>query len=121
MAEIEVSSDALAVRLEGWERVWALRRRIEVPVAQVRGARVDPEAARAPRGLRAPGTYLPRVITAGTFWRRRGRDFWSVRDPTKAVVIDLGGGPYARLIVQVADAAATAAAIEKRKTAGRRR
>ena len=113
MADIGLAADTLTVHLRGWDAVWALRRRIDVPLSRVRGARHDPAAARAPRGLRAPGTYLPRVITAGTFWRRRGRDFWSVRDPAKAVVVDLtDGSPYARLIVQVDDPAGTVERIE---------
>ena len=71
MANIELSADAPTVHLRGWDAVWALRRRIDVPLSRVRGARHDPAAARAPRGLRAPGTYLPRVVTA---WARSGVD-----------------------------------------------
>jgi len=112
MAEIDVSDEMLTVRLHGREVVWALRRRVAVPLTRVRGARLDPAAARAPRGFRWPGSRLPGVITAGTFVRKGGRDFWSVRDPTKAVVIALADKPYARLIVQVADPQATVAAIE---------
>lgn len=112
MAEIEIADETLTVRLRGWEVVWALRRRVAVPLARVRGARLDPVAAGRPKGFRWPGSRLPGVITAGTFVRKGGRDFWSVRDPTKAVVIALAGKPYARLIVQVADPQATVAAIE---------
>ena len=111
MAEIEVSEGTLIIHLRGWKAVWALRRRVEVPLTGVRGARVGPAAARAPRGLRAPGTYLPRVITAGTFWRKSGRDFWSVRDSVKAVVAELAGTSFSRLIAQVDDPPGTVAAI----------
>lgn len=73
MAEIEIADETLTVRLRGWEVVWALRRRVAVPLARVRGARLDPVAAGRPKGFRWPGSRLPRVITAGTFVRKGGR------------------------------------------------
>jgi len=66
MTEIDVTTDQLVVTLHGWDRVWALERRIAVPLGAVRGATADPGMSREPAGIRAPGTHLPRVITAGT-------------------------------------------------------
>ena len=50
-----------------------------------------------------PGTYVPGVITAGTFYQDGKRVFWDVHDPEKAVVIDLHDERYNELVVQVAD------------------
>ena len=35
--------------------------------------------------------------------RKGGQRFWSVRDPAKAVAIDLDGEPFSRLSAQVPD------------------
>jgi len=50
-----------------------------------------------------PGTNLPGVITAGTFYQDGRRVFWDVHDPEKTVAIDLHDERYSQLIVEVAD------------------
>jgi hypothetical protein len=46
--------------------------------------------------------------------REQGRwAFWDVRDPERAVIIDLEDERYARLVIEVDDPAATAAAIRR--------
>jgi hypothetical protein len=65
-----------------------------------------------PKGIRAPGTHVPGVHTAGTFHIHGERIFWDVRDASKAIVIELDDEPDSRLVVQVADPRATVALIE---------
>jgi hypothetical protein len=50
-----------------------------------------------------PGTNLPGVITAGTFYHDGKRVFWDVHNPENTVVIELKDERYAELIVEVAD------------------
>ena len=120
MTTIELTPETLTVRLSGWDRVWALRSRVEVPLAHVRAVEIDPSAARGWwKGARLPGTHLPGVIIAGTFLRGGERTFYSVRDPAKAVVIHLADERYTRLVVQVADPPATVAAIRRAVAAAR--
>jgi hypothetical protein len=61
---------------------------------------------------------LPGVIYAGT-WRGRGtKEFWNVhRDRAKWLVIDLKGGGYTRVALEVADPAALAARIDAARMA----
>jgi hypothetical protein len=74
--------------------------------------RADPGIARGWwKGIRAPGTFLPGVIIAGTYYTGGERVFWDVSDATKAIVIELTGEAYARLIVEVSDPEATIALI----------
>lgn len=83
-----------------------------IPLANVRGATADPGIATEPKGLRAPGSHLPGVITAGTFHQDGEKVFWDVRDPAKAVVIELADERYARLVLQVDDPRAAVALVE---------
>ncbi|WP_412538412.1 hypothetical protein R8Z50_21470 [Longispora sp. K20-0274] len=108
MALVSVSGDELLVEIEGMHKLWALKGRLRIPLAHVRGAVVDPARSRRPRGLRLPGTYLPGILAAGTYRSADGRAFWDVRDPDRAVVIDLVEEDFTELVLQVADPHATA-------------
>lgn len=113
MAEVSIDGMDLMVRIEGLDKLWALKSRLVIPLANVRGATIDPGIIKERKGIRAPGTYLPRVITAGTFHIDGERVFWDLRDPAKAVVIELADERYARLVVEVDNPAEVVALIEK--------
>ncbi|WP_405020225.1 hypothetical protein OHV05_28485 [Kitasatospora sp. NBC_00070] len=113
MARVSVTGDTLTVEVEGLDRLWAVKSRIEIPLSNVRGATADPGIVREPKGVRAPGTHLPGVIVAGTFHRQGEKVFWDVRNPNLAVVIELSDEKYTRLVVEVADPRATVALIEQ--------
>ena len=52
------------------------------------------------------------LITAGTFHRDGKRTFWNVRHPDRAVVIELQGEAYQRLVIEVQDPRAAVELIE---------
>ncbi len=99
MTRISVSDDVLTVDIQGLHQLWALRRRIRVPLAHVRGATADPGIVHEPKGLRAPGVHVPGSAVIGTFQRDGETQFWDVRSGARAVVIELTGEAYDRLIV----------------------
>jgi hypothetical protein len=115
MTEVELTRDALVVHVHGMDQLWALKSRLEIPLAHVVGAEVDPEIAREwHKGIRAGGTHVPGVITAGTFYQEGERVFWDVHDPEKTLVIQLRDERYTRLVIEVEDPRATVAAIQGR-------
>ncbi|KQV04684.1 MULTISPECIES: hypothetical protein [unclassified Kitasatospora] len=113
MAHVSVTGDTLTVEVEGLDRLWALKSRIEIPLRNIRGATADPGITREPKGLRAPGTHFPGVIVAGTFHRDGEKVFWDVKNPELAVVVELSDEKYTRLVVEVTDPRATVALIEQ--------
>ncbi|NUR70330.1 MAG: hypothetical protein HOU81_05890 [Hamadaea sp.] len=113
MAQVGIDGATLVVEIEGMDKLWALKSRLEIPLANVRGATADPGVISESKGIRTAGTHMPGVITAGTFRVDGERIFWDVRDPAKAVVIELRDERYARLIVQVDDPRTTVGAIER--------
>ncbi len=116
MARVTVENDTLVVEVEGLDKLWALRSRLAIPLANVRGATHDPGIARDRKGIRAAGTYWPGVITAGTFHHEGERVFWDVHNPDKAVVIELADERYARLVIEVDDPRAAVGLIERATT-----
>jgi hypothetical protein len=113
VTEVELTRDALVVHGQGMDRLWALKSRLEIPLAHLVGAEVDPQVARGwHKGIRAGGTHVPGVITAGTFYQEDERVFWDVHDPERAIVIHLKDERYAKLVIEVDNPASTAAAIQ---------
>jgi hypothetical protein len=112
MAEIEYTGAALVVHVRGWDRIWALKSQLTIPIEHVVGAEsASEEARRWWHGLRMPGTKIPGVITAGTFYKDGGRVFWDVHDADRAVAIKLRDDDYTKLVVEVDDPAAVIALV----------
>lgn len=105
MADIRITDGHLEVALTRREKIAGLLGDVDVPVAAIRHVEVVENAFDAVRGLRAPGLAIPGVTRVGT-WRGRGRRSYVVaRAGQQAVVVDLEGQRYDRLVLSTADAA----------------
>jgi len=111
MPRLELTDRELIVHLNVWEMLAALHRSVRVPLLKVRGATEDPGFSGADMGLRLPGTYLPGVIAAGTYYNNGDKQFVYVTRKTQPVVIELADGSFARIVLGVADARSEAARI----------
>jgi hypothetical protein len=70
--------DTMVVRLGLWEKLAAVRWR---DLRLARAAMCGVERSIPPSTLkhvRAPGTYVPGLIKAGSYYTSRGREFWFV-------------------------------------------
>jgi hypothetical protein len=106
MVHFQEQGDTVVFTVEGWHKLWALRSELRIPRAHIVGARRDPEASKA-WGIRAPGTHIPGLLKAGTFYFDNTGDnqptFVDVQHRENTVVIDLLDEEYNRLIIEVAD------------------
>ncbi len=108
MVDITFSEGKLILEVRGADKLWALKSSLEIPLEHIAGIRTDTEIAKGWwHGLRMPGTHIPGVITAGTFYQDGNRIFWDVHHPERVVVLDLKDERYQQLIVEVADAEQT--------------
>ena len=107
MVDLSVAEGKLTLHVRGADKLWAFKSSLEIPLVHIAGVRADPETARGwYHGIRMPGTNVPGVITAGTFYQDGKRVFWDVHHPEKTIVIDLHDERYSELIVEVDDPAA---------------
>jgi hypothetical protein len=114
MVDISVTGDRLRLEVQGWDQLWALRSELEFPLAHVRSVRQDAEPALGWwHGFRLPGTDIPGLLTAGTFYQHDGAVFYDIRDPERTIVFELDHEHYRRLVVEVKDPAATVAVVRK--------
>jgi len=104
MVEIRIDGDRAVFEVEGWDKMWALKSRLEIPLEHIKGARIDDEAAKGWwHGVKLGGSDLPGVITAGTFYRKGRLVFFDVHKPEQTIVVDLDHEHYDQLILQVRD------------------
>jgi len=102
MVDVEIAGDTVVFEVRGLDKLWAFRSRLYIPLAHIRHVRVDPEAARGWfHGLRLPGTSLPGVLTAGTFYFVGKRVFWDVHHADRTIVVELQDDRYDELVVEV--------------------
>jgi hypothetical protein len=107
MAELRVEGSELVVELSELEKVGALRGDVRVPLASVRAVRVADDPRPELRGIRAPGTGIPGIIALGSR-RGEGHDFAAVYHDHPAVVVELEGTQFDRLVITVRDPQAVA-------------
>ena len=111
MATLIVESADLVVKMSEFEKFEAVHADVRVPLGAVRAVRVVDDAWPELRGIRAPGTGIPGVIAVGTRRGSFGKDFAVVHGKETAIVVELDGAGYSRLIVTTPDAETVAAAI----------
>lgn len=110
MVDVSIREGKAVFDVQGLDKLWAMRSQIAIPLEHIRGAAVDPEAARGWwHGLRLPGTQIPGLITAGTFYSHGRRVFYDVHDTDNTIVVTLDHESYDQLVIEVADPAAEAA------------
>ena len=113
MVKISIQNAQAVFDVQGLHKLWSFKSKLEVPLAHIRHARADPEIARKIwKGLRLPGTHVPGLIAAGTYYSGGKRSFWDVRHPERAIVVELTGEGYDELIIEVEDPSAEVKRLE---------
>jgi hypothetical protein len=76
-----LDEEKLEVVLNSKESIFALKRRIIVPIESVVNVEWIASTINTWRlsGFRAPGTSLPGIFYAGSFYRKSGWEFWYLR------------------------------------------
>ena len=113
MVELSIANGTVTFELQGLHRLWALKSRITVPLSHVRAARADPTVKLGWwKGWRLPGTHVPGLIVAGTYYQGGRCIFWDVVRPAGTIVVELTEEPYDELVVEVMDPGAAVALLE---------
>lgn len=68
MVNVVVDGDRVRFEVEGWDRLWALKSQLEIPLAHIRSVSTEPSEARGLwPGVGMPGTNMPGLLTVGSF------------------------------------------------------
>lgn len=110
MVDVTIQDGLAIFNVEGLDKLWSFRSRIEIPLTHIAGADANADqVGRWWHGFKLIGTDLPGLFAAGTFYYHGEKVFWDVRDPAKTVIVSLEHERYKHLIIEVADPAATVA------------
>lgn len=119
MVTVKVEGANVIFDVEANHKLWAVRSRVEVPLAHITKVYADPEPAMGWfDGLKVMGTDLPHVFRAGTFWLHGNWAFFDVRHPENTIIVELQNEHFAKLIVEVADPDATVRMLQQSLAAG---
>jgi hypothetical protein len=95
--------------MTGWSKIWALKKSLNTPRASIAKAYRPGDRLRPPV-WRCPGTAVPGLYLAGTFYNRGRKEFWSTRFQG-TVGLELRDAEYAGIVVDVEDPDQIAAAL----------
>lgn len=97
---LSIIGNKLQIELEWYEQLWAftMNKTLEIPLDRIeRVTTEEPQSNWAE--IRAPGTFLPGVIKAGTYYTSRGKEFWYVTKDKDYLTLELKDEPYKRIIL----------------------
>jgi hypothetical protein len=106
MASLRVHNDRIEVHLTTAEKTLAFRSDdIVVQREDIRSATITDDPWIWIRGIRRRGTEVPLVVAVGVWKYHGGSDFVIVKGKRPAVVLELAGGEFTRVIVSTNHAA----------------
>ena len=101
MVEITKQEGNYVFEVKGLHKLWAFKSELKIPEKNVSRAHRDFGGTGFWKGWRLPGTHVPYLITAGTFYLDGEKIFWDVMDKEKAIIVDLVDEEYKQLIIEV--------------------
>src|SRR5450432_1046971 len=105
MVTINKQGDNFIFEVNGMHKLWALKSQLTIPAEHILNAHQDVESIKGWRGWRLPGTFIPSIITAGTFYKDGNKIFWDASNIEKCIVVELHDEHYNKLIIEVEDVA----------------
>ena len=87
--------------VKGMHKLWAFKSQLTIPIDHILKAHQDLESIKGWKGWRLPGTFIPYIISAGTFYKKGNKIFWDVSDMKKCIIVDLKDEDYKQLIIEV--------------------
>jgi hypothetical protein len=96
---LHIDNGNLKIGFSFWEKVWGFHGSFRIPLSHVREIKHEIPVT-SWRELRIPGSFVPGVIKAGTYYTPRGKEFWYVtRWGKQFVTIELEHEKYRRIVL----------------------
>ena len=101
MVEITQDQDSFIIEVKGLHKLWSFKSELKIPKNHVIDAFQNSEELKGWKGFRMPGTSIPFLITAGTYYKNGDAIFWDVVNLENSIIIELEHEQFKRLIVEV--------------------
>ena len=103
MNTITISNSTVRIEITGWDKIWTFKGSLSIPRTSIIKVYKHDGKLRPPF-WRCPGTAIPGVIIAGTYYGRRRKEFWNTHFRNGTIVFDLMDIDYTRIVVDVGNA-----------------
>ncbi len=99
---LSITGNQVCIELEWYEQLWAftIDKTLTIPLANIEAVTTDEPLSNWAE-IRAPGTFLPGVIKAGTYYTRQGKEFWYVTRDKDYLTLNLKDESYKRIIITI--------------------
>jgi hypothetical protein len=97
---LDLESHQLKITLTPIERLWAVRigKTITIPLTQIQQVSITAPSVNW-KELRSPGTFVPGILKAGTFYQNSIRSFWYTKPKMPVLTLELSPDAYYRRII----------------------
>ena len=100
MVSITKNDNQFTINILGFHKFWALLNKIKVNQDQIVNVYQDLDEMKRWKGWRV-GTYIPFVITAGTYYSKNKSNFWDVTNNQNTIIIELKNHRFNKLFIDV--------------------
>ena len=119
MVDVTIEADRAIFEIEGLDKLWSLRSRLEIPLKHITNVEADPsQVSRWWHGFKVIGTDVPGLFAAGTFYQQRGLLSWDMPHLENTIIVSLEHERPKKLSVEVADTATTRGQLQTALTIG---
>ncbi len=92
MVKIGAGKDDVVITLDAKEKLLAVKLKVAIPKESI--ASISTKKAKPSWLSFKMGTYVTKGLMAGTFWTRKGKAFYYVRDFSKCITLYLKDHEY---------------------------
>lgn len=79
---VKTTNEMLHIELHGREQLWAVKAKVDVPLKNILTVTYEEKFQEWRKWeLRIPGSHIPKMLIAGSYWTEEGWDFIYVKRP----------------------------------------
>ncbi len=98
--EISTDDKYLYIKFSTIEKIFGIHKSFIIPLMDILNANTK-DPCQSFREIKAPGSFFPGLIKAGTYFTDRGREFWYVTRKHTFLTLELKKGFYRRIILSI--------------------
>lgn len=101
MVKIKINDEMIEFEILDSHKIWTFQSSIKVKLSNIVNIYKKDEKYDWFPGWRVPGTNIPYLITAGTYFKNKEKHFWDVTNYKDVYVFELQNTEYKKLFLNI--------------------